>query len=69
MDDSTLIFIYDLSKTVNNNKLKQILKTIYDCAPDLGYMDWNDREDYYENEYDGVLKDAAKELEKIIRRD
>ena len=68
MYDDTLDFINGLIAKTKNKKLSKILKCIRDFSPseDLGYGDWNDRQDFYENEYDSLVSDALKKLEKLV---
>ena len=65
MDDSTLKFIEDLARRTKDKRIKKVLKIVSENAPDFGYMDWNDRQDFYENEYDDLLSETIKELEGI----
>ena len=59
-------YLDDLIKKVKNKNLKKMLKAI--DVPELdGYMDWNDREDFYENEYKDWVKRNAEVLEKLAK--
>ena len=67
MGDDTLDFLESVRREVKDKKLKKILKVLIDESPavDLGYMDWYDREDFLDNEYDGIVSETAKKLDKI----
>lgn len=69
MDENEMLsFINDLRQASNNKKLSNILKCIYDNAPESVYyaMDWNDRQHYYETEYNDLVKETVKELEWLM---
>lgn len=67
MGDDTLGFLESVRREVKDKKLKKILKVLIDGSPavDLGCMDWYDREDFLDNEYDEIVSETAKKLDKI----
>ena len=67
MGDDTLDFLESVKREVKSKKLKKILKVLIDGSPaaDLGYMDWNDREDFFSEEYDGIVSETADKLDKL----
>ena len=69
--DDTGKFIESLIRETENEKLKKIMKCIYNSSPseNFAYGDWNDRQDFMENEYDDLVKETVNELEEIMGND
>ena len=68
MGDDTLEFVECLRSKTENEKLKKILDCIVNSSPseDFAYGDWNDRQDFMESEYDGLVAETVRQLEEIV---
>ena len=59
-------YLEGLVRYAKNKKVKEILNVIIDSIPDFGYMDYNDREYFYETEYEDLIDETLNKLEEII---
>ena len=59
-------YLEGLVRYAKNKKIKEILKVIVDSIPNFGYMDYNDREYFFETEYDDLIDETLNKLEEMI---
>jgi len=59
-------YLEGLVRFAENKKVKEILNVIVDSIPAFGYMDYNDREDFFETEYDDLIDETLNKLEEMI---
>lgn len=59
-------YLESLVRYAKNKKIKEILNVIVDSIPDYSYMDYNDREYFYEIEYEDLIDETLNKLEELI---